>query len=87
MRENIKLKIILDNLIKAKLSFESCLAGEGQMRSPDNAGAGANIGEGNAVFSTGAKARASVCSSCFVLRSGNTAWYPKVLISLSPSGG
>lgn len=87
MRENIKLKIILDNLIKAKLSFESCLAGEGQMRSPDNAGAGANIGEGSAVFSTGAKAHASVCSSCFVLRSGNTAWYPKVLISLNPMGG
>lgn len=42
MRENMKLKIILNNLIKDVLSLESCPAREGQMRGADNSEAGAD---------------------------------------------
>lgn len=50
----MKLKISLDNLIKAVLSLGSCLAGEGQMRGTDNSEAGADTCKHNAPLSEGA---------------------------------
>ena len=51
----MKLKIILDNLIKAVLSLGSCLAREGQMRGADNSEAGADTCKHSARVPMGAR--------------------------------
>lgn len=81
----MKLKIILDNLIKAVLSLGSCLAWEGQMRGTDNSEAGADTCEHNAKAPMGARGTQPYLLFLFCLEEEKYTLVPKCANFTNPA--